>query len=500
MYYYTAGGVICCSLNKIERCGDPELAWELEEMRKNTDGLIPEVFLFSADPAECRASFAITDEGLIYAGKESVSWLSKGDTRARADGMPPHMAGEMPPHRADGMPPHKAGGMHPHKAGGAEPCTDPGISEAIGRGGMRAVNVMHPRAYSLVLKSSRRQRQGAGCAVVRNARAAGFSPFDVPRTGRNGGYRVNILAMGDVGGMLLTGLKLLGGGTVDEIGIADINENAAKRWEFEANQMSYALDYGRLPEVKIIDAEDLFDCDAAVFCATKGVPPVEKSGDCAPDGKAAAQAAPGGDGPVRDVRMAQLEANSGLVASYARSAARAGFDGLFCQVSDPVDQLAGVFLRTCREEGHEVFPERVQGFGLGVMNARAAYYAEKDEHYASFLTEGRAFGAHGKGLVIANSTENYDDDISRELTEKALNANLVMRSFGYKPYAAPAVSSGAISILQTLRGEWHYSSCFLGGRFFGCRNRYTENGQEIERLQLPDELMARIEESANENS
>ena len=52
--------------------------------------------------------------------------------------------------------------------------------------------------------------------------------------------------------------------------------------------------------------------------------------------------------------------------------------------------------------------DRVQGFGLGVMNARAAYFAKRDARFASFLTEGRSFGPHGTGLTIANSIEHYE--------------------------------------------------------------------------------------------
>ena len=59
-------------------------------------------------------------------------------------------------------------------------------------------------------------------------------------------------------------------------------------------------------------------------------------------------------------------------------------------------------------------PEGIQGFGLGVMNARAAYFAKRDPKLASFLTEGRSFGPHGTGLFIANSIAHYDEDISRE--------------------------------------------------------------------------------------
>ena len=142
-----------------------------------------------------------------------------------------------------------------------------------------------------------------------------------------------------------------------------------------------------------------------------------------------------------------------------------------------------------------LLPQQIQGYGLGVMNARAAYYAKQDPRFAAFLTEGRAFGPHGTGLVIANSVEHYDDGLSRELTELALTANLKMRELGFKPYVAPALSSAALSVLLTLRGEWHYGSVCLGDVFMGVKNRYTAAGLETEDLPLPDALFRRLTET-----
>ena len=91
-----------------------------------------------------------------------------------------------------------------------------------------------------------------------------------------------------------------------------------------------------------------------------------------------------------------------------------------------------------------------------------------------YLTEGRAFGPHGQDLVIADSLEHYNDELSRELTRKTVTCNLAVRELGYKPYIAPALSSAAISILLTLRGAWHYGSLYLGderGAFLGMKNR-----------------------------
>ena len=167
-----------------------------------------------------------------------------------------------------------------------------------------------------------------------------------------------------------------------------------------------------------------------------------------------------------------------------------GYQGLFCVVSDPVDPLCRAVLR---ESG--LSPAQVRGFGLGVMHARALYYARRDPRFASYLTEGRAFGPHGEDLVLANSIAHYDDALSRELTEKVAHANLEMRKLGYKPYVAPALSSGALSLLALLRGQWHYSSVYDGQVFMGCRNRLTPAGIETEPLTLPPALQKRIDDT-----
>ena len=113
-----------------------------------------------------------------------------------------------------------------------------------------------------------------------------------------------------------------------------------------------------------------------------------------------------------------------------------------------------------RWDGLGLRPEQIQGFGLGVMNARAAYFAKQDPRFRSFLADGRSFGPHGAGLVIANSLSHYDDSLSQELTELVSTANLRIRELGYKPYVAPAISSGAMQLLLTL------PVVILNSRFF----------------------------------
>ena len=301
--------------------------------------------------------------------------------------------------------------------------------------------------------------------------------------GKPGKKRVNILAIGDVGSTLLTGLKLMGGDVIESIGICDLSDQITARWEFEMGQIALPWQYDAMPEVEVVSPDRLFDCDMFVFVASKGIPPVGSQ--------------------VKDVRMYQFENNAKIVTHYAKLARKANFRGLWCAVSDPVDPLAKTaYLESNRDDngvfdGKGLRPEQVQGFGLGVMNARAAYYAKRDDRFASFLTEGRSFGPHGTGLTIANSIEHYDDALSQELTHLTVTANLKMREIGFKPYVAPALSSGALSLLLTLRGEWHCGSVFLDGIYMGVKNRFTPYGIETELLpHIPDALYGHIVDAA----
>ena len=343
------------------------------------------------------------------------------------------------------------------REGVASLCAAPGpeglpreLTNAIRAGRVRAVNLAHPRFEELM------------------------APLPRPEK-----VRVNLLALGDVGSTLLMGLRLMGGDVISSIGICDLREGVAQRWEFELNQIQLPGPYDALPPVEIVSPEQLFDGDVFLFCASRFVPDTAvKTGD---------------------VRMAQYRLNRELAALYAQKARQARYRGLFCVVSDPVDPLCRAVLTesNCAPSGEMdyqgLFSHQVRGFGLGVMNARAAYYARKDPRFASFLTEGRSFGPHGEDLVIANSIRNYDDALSRRLTEQAVRANLRMRELGFKPYIAPALSSGALSLLLCLRGQWHCSSTYLDGVFMGARNRVLPTGTELERLPLPQALQDRLQ-------
>ena len=343
------------------------------------------------------------------------------------------------------------------REGVASLCAAPGpeglpreLTNAIRAGRVRAVNLAHPRFEELM------------------------APLPRPEK-----VRVNLLALGDVGSTLLMALRLMGGDVISSIGICDLREGVAQRWEFELNQIQLPGPYDALPPVEIVSPEQLFDGDVFLFCASRFVPDTAvKTGD---------------------VRMAQYRLNRELAALYAQKARQARYRGLFCVVSDPVDPLCrAVLTESNRAPSGEMdyqglFSHQVRGFGLGVMNARAAYYARKDPRFASFLTEGRSFGPHGEDLVIANSIARYDDGLSRLLTERTVHANLQMREMGFKPYVAPALSSGALSLLLCLRGQWHCSSTYLDGVFMGARNRVLPTGTELERLPLPRQLQDRLQ-------
>lgn len=432
MYYYIIGDKICCSFNG-------NLSYERAEMPHPGT---PLTFLFEREPGTGRESFKVNSPLLLFQEAENVSWLSSRKLEAQAETMKKKLAEST--EKAEGSGASESGA--PAKMN----CElDEAVKAAIDQGMMRAVNRLHPDFETILAEKPQKTKK-----------------------------RVHVLAIGDVGSTLLTGLHLLGGDCISSIGICDISDKVTARWEFEENQIAYPWAYDALPEVDVVKPEDLFKCDVFVFVASKGIPPV-------------------GSG-VKDVRMYQFENNSKIVAQYARQARTEHFKGLFAVVSDPVDPLAKTAWLESNKDENGVFdlkglrPEQVQGFGLGVMNARAAYYAKRDGRFSQFLTEGRSFGPHGQDLVIADSIANYNDALSKELTQLTVTANLHMRAIGFKPFIAPAYSSGAISLILMMRGEWHCGSVFMGGIFMGVKNRYTEYGLETEILPLPDALYERI--------
>lgn len=287
--------------------------------------------------------------------------------------------------------------------------------------------------------------------------------------------RVHIAGLGDVGQNAAIALRITAGDRISGIGIYDTNQKLISRLEIELNQILSPFSRIPSPEILVPDPESLFDCDVFLVCAASGVPAV-------------------GEEAKGDVRMAQFEKNRAIITAYAAQALREDYRGLFGVVSDPLDLL-------CAEAARFLHPEQIQGFGLGVMFARAAYYAAKrassDHRFSYFLQSGRVFGPHGGGLVAVNSilAEHYDSAATEKLTNLTVGANISVRALGYKPYIAPGVSSVALTIPEVIAGNWNDSARYLNGVFFGARNRIAPGGTRWEKDPLPDELFYRLRKS-----
>ncbi|MBF4692778.1 lactate/malate family dehydrogenase [Fusibacter ferrireducens] len=301
----------------------------------------------------------------------------------------------------------------------------------------------------------------------------GFKGFVAEVTALDTGKkRIHLLGLGDVGSTLAIGLKLLGGERIHTLGVYDINEHQRKRYEMELNQVIVN------PEIKVeaLNGDDLFHCDVFIFCASKYVPKVGEK--------------------VDDVRMIQFEENSKIIEIYAKMARKMGFKGLFCVVSDPVDLLCRSVLEASNQneageyDGLGISAERIRGFGLGVMHGRSIYYAKKLG--IEYGANGRVFGPHGKDLICVNHINRYDHEASLALTNSVIRANVDVREEGVKPYIAPAISSGAKSILDAISGNWHYSATCMGSTFFGALNRQTIAGIEYEQNIFDDQLSERM--------
>jgi hypothetical protein len=291
-------------------------------------------------------------------------------------------------------------------------------------------------------------------------------------------WRVNVVGLGDVGGTLLTGLKLLGAAKIQSLGLYDRDISRTLRYKYELSQiLSPDMNESSIDIIPLKEHE-VFDCDMFVFCVSVGVPPVGKE--------------------VTDVRLAQFKGNAKIIGDYATLAREKNFKGIFAVVSDPVDLLCKVaFTQSNKDESSNMdfnglAPEQIRGYGLGVMNSRACYYALQNDTTKHYIHEGRAFGPHGEGLIIADSIVNYNEVLSDALTHSTKTSNLEVRSTGFKPYIAPALSSGTLSLLATINSQWHYSATFIGGTFMGCRNRLMASGTELETLELNETLLRKL--------
>lgn len=291
-------------------------------------------------------------------------------------------------------------------------------------------------------------------------------------------WRINIAGLGDVGGTLVAGLRLMGGDYVSKVGIYDIEENRIQRWHYEAAQILSPAETAVHPEIQPLSEDNLFDCEIFAFCVSVGVPEVGKEPE--------------------DVRIAQFKGNAKILKRYVKMARDRNFNGLFIVVSDPVDMLCKVAFNESNTDENGVMdfrglaPEQIRGYGLGVMHGRAAYFAE-EKGASQYMKEGRIFGPHGEGVVVADSIENYNEELSDYLTDRTKKANLDVRSFGFKPFVAPALGSGTLSFIETIKREWHYSATFMGGVFIGAKNRLLTSGVELETYDFPEKLYSKLQ-------
>lgn len=291
-------------------------------------------------------------------------------------------------------------------------------------------------------------------------------------------WRINIIGLGDVGGTLVAGLRLMGGDYVSRVGIYDVEENRIKRWHYEAAQILSPDESAVHPEIHPLKKEELFDCEIFAFCVSVGVPEVGKEPE--------------------DVRIAQFEGNAKILKQYVKMARDKNYNGLFIVVSDPVDMLCKVAFNESNKDENGIMdfrglaPEQIRGYGLGVMHGRAAYFAE-EKSASQYLKEGRIFGPHGEGVVVADSISNYNEELSDYLTIRTKKANLDVRGFGFKPFVAPALGSGTLAFIETIKREWHYSATFMGGVFIGAKNRLLPSGVELETYDFPEKLYSKLQ-------
>lgn len=261
-------------------------------------------------------------------------------------------------------------------------------------------------------------------------------------------FKVSILGLGDVGGTLLSGLRLLGNDIIEYIKIYDIDQNKVDRFYLEVNEIYFS---DNMPPIEKGNERNIYDSDVIIFTVSLSIPPI------------------GTD--LKDVRLVQFDQNRKVLLEYAQIAEKEGFKGDYFIVSDPVDLLCMSLVF----EGN-IDPTRVRGFGLGVMDARARFIAKENNIYESDLI---SFGPHGNGLIIINSLKNYKSKDSTFLTNKTIVDNFRVRKTGYKPFIAPALSSGSIQIIKALKGENHLSAWFIGEVFFGSNNIYKDKFTRI---------------------
>lgn len=274
-----------------------------------------------------------------------------------------------------------------------------------------------------------------------------------------GGWSVGLAGLGRVGGVAATVLAVspsrLSG--IRELLIHDVDAANQQRWLLELGSIARWRGRGELPLVRAAGPREIFErCDAFLFAATDGVPPLGTRGE---------------------VRMVQLAPNRAILRGFLAEARRMAFAGLFLIVSDPVEWLAqSVFFdsnsdRQGRFVGDGMAPERIAGLGLGVMWARALAAARRRGWSDMVAKAGAAFGPHSAEVVAFDDVASPDRKRSEWLSRAARECNVKVRDLGHLPYVGPGVSSVGLMLPPLLAGREVLASVFVDGIYFGAPAR-----------------------------
>jgi hypothetical protein len=274
-------------------------------------------------------------------------------------------------------------------------------------------------------------------------------------------WSVGLAGLGRVGGVAATILaaapsRLSG---IRELLIHDVDAANQQRWLLELGSIARWRGRGELPLVRVARPGEMFArCDAFLFAATEGVPPLGTRGE---------------------VRLVQLAPNRAILSGFLAEARRAAFAGLFLIVSDPVEWLAqSVFFdsnsdRQGRFVGDGMAPERIAGLGLGVMWARSLAAARRQGWSDAVARAGAAYGPHSAEVVAFDDVASPDRKRSERLSRAARECNFKVRDLGHLPYVGPGVSSVGLMLPPLLAGREVLASVFVDGIYFGAPARLT---------------------------
>jgi len=270
-----------------------------------------------------------------------------------------------------------------------------------------------------------------------------------------------IYGLGNVGGTLLTGLRmLLDADRVSHIAVYDRKKELAERYEMEINQLHPPFQKKQVPVVILDDISKIPAFDIIIFSAAAQIPPLtEKQAN------------------VRDI---QFPGNSRILETLIYTLGRGSYHGSIIIVSDPVDILC-----TYLQMKLKLLSCQITGIRLGVMAARANYILEK-RGFFDFYKKGQIFGPHNEGVIAVPCVESSSAEDALSLSRCIETLNHQVRQKGYFPYIAPAISSVAYNLSRALEGHEALACIYIDSIYWGFRVRY-ENGLWYPVLQYTNE-------------